>query len=215
MTRGPSVSSSPGPAATSRWHVTGTDMSAAGSRRVRKTVAAPPRRESCATCPSTQTSPRRPIQSAILRATVRTGQGASGDDGAVTRRAFHGPSAGSRPERAGGGGRRGPYTDRADIARGQPLGPARGERAGLDRLLLEFLQPVAQHRQIRRTVAGRLLVVDEFLHGGQCVAAQPAAQLGHREGVVAVDRRGAGRRGRVRGGTGGSVVGARRGGGDG
>ena len=84
MTREPSVSSSPGRSATSRWQVTGTDMSAAGSRRVRKTVAAPPRRDSCATWPSTHTSPRRPIQSAILRATVRTGHGASGEEGAVT-----------------------------------------------------------------------------------------------------------------------------------
>src|SRR3954466_10399364 len=62
-------------------------MSATGSRRVRTTVAAPPRRESWAICPSTHTSPRRPIHSATLRATVRTGQGASGDDGAVTPRA--------------------------------------------------------------------------------------------------------------------------------
>src|SRR3954447_2362169 len=58
-------------------------MSAAGSRSVRKTVAAPPRRESWATWPSTHTSPSRPIHSATLRATVRTGHGASGDDGAV------------------------------------------------------------------------------------------------------------------------------------
>src|SRR3712207_7416841 len=44
--------------ATSRLQVTGTDRSAAGSRRVRKTVAAP-RRDSWATCPSTQTSDRK------------------------------------------------------------------------------------------------------------------------------------------------------------
>src|SRR3712207_9231657 len=69
--------------ATSRLQVTGTDRSAAGSRRVRKTVAAP-RRDSWATWPSTQTSPSRPIHSATLRATVRTGQGASGVEGEVT-----------------------------------------------------------------------------------------------------------------------------------
>src|SRR4051794_24093590 len=191
----------------SRWQVTGTDRSATGSRSVRKTVAAPPRRDSCATWPSTQTSPSRPIQSAILRATVRTGQGASGDDGAVTRRAFHGPSAGSRPAPARGRGPGGPCTDRTDRAAAQPLGAAGSQRAGLDRLLLELLQPVAQHRQVRRAVAGRLLVVDQFLDGGQRVAAQPAAQLGHREAVVAIDRRGARRRGRVRSGSRGAVVG--------
>src|SRR5687767_2311246 len=137
-------------------------MSAAGSRNVRNTVAAPPRRESWAICPSTQTSPRRPIQSAILRATVRTGQGASGDDGAVMP-----PSVPSAP-------------DGSDAAR--------GERAGLDRLLLELLQPVAQHPEVGLPRARRLLVGDEVLHRAQRVAAQPAAQLGDREAVVAVDR---------------------------
>src|SRR3954462_13168098 len=60
------------------------ERSAAGWRRVMKTVAALPRRESWATWPSTHTSPSRPIHSATLRATVRTGHGASGEEGAVT-----------------------------------------------------------------------------------------------------------------------------------
>src|SRR3954454_11485735 len=60
------------------------ERSAAGSRRVRKTVAAFPRRESWATWPSTHTSPSRPIHSATLRATVRTGHGDSGEEGLVT-----------------------------------------------------------------------------------------------------------------------------------
>src|SRR3954452_3219020 len=166
ITRAPSLSSRPGRSATSRWQVTGTERSAAGSRRVRKTVAAPPRRESWATCPSTQTSPRRPIQSAILRATVRTGHGASGEEGDVTPSSVPSPSDGS--------------------------GAARGQRAGLDRLLLELLHPVPQHPQVGIAGPGRLLVGEEVLHRAQRVAAQPAAQLGDREGVVAVDRRGAG-----------------------
>src|SRR6478609_3103806 len=143
MIRAPSVSSSPGRSATSRWQVTGTDMSAAGSRRVRNTVAAPPRRDSWATCPSTHTSPSRPIHSATLRATVRTGHGASGEEGAVT------------PPR---------------LPRGSDAsGAARGERAGLDRLLVELLQPVAQHRQVGRPRAVRLLVLDEAGHGHRLV----------------------------------------------
>src|SRR3954454_21171856 len=135
MTRAPSVSSSPGRSATSRWQVTGTDMSAAGSRSVRNTVAAPPRRDSCATCPSTQTSARRPIQSATLRATVRTGHGDSGEDGAVTPRDCHvGPTA--------------------------PVLPARRQGAALHRLLLKLLQAVAQHPQVRLASPAGLLVGD-------------------------------------------------------
>src|SRR4051794_37759426 len=132
MTRAPSVSSRPGRPATSREQVTGTERSAAGSRRVRKTVAALPRRFSWATCPSTQTSPSRPIHSATLRATVRTGQGDSGEEGAVTwsrvpggssvdaggagerrpragrlRRRGRGSRRRARRRRSGGGGRRG------------------------------------------------------------------------------------------------------------
>src|SRR5919199_41915 len=128
MTRAPSVSSKPGRPATSREQVTGTDKSAAGSRRVRKTVAAPPRRDSWATCPSTQTSPSRPIHSATLRATVRTGHGASGVDGAVMP-----PSVPSAPD-----GSRPPW----------------GQWAGLHRLLVELLQPVAQHPQVGLAGAG-------------------------------------------------------------
>src|SRR3569833_3780427 len=67
------------------------DRSAAGSRRVRKTVAALPRRDSCATWPSTHTSPSRPIHSATLRATVRTGHGCSAVEGLVTGRACQRP----------------------------------------------------------------------------------------------------------------------------
>src|SRR3954447_21105220 len=57
--------------------------SAAGSRGVRKPVLDTPRRDSWATCPSTHTSPSRPIHSATLRATVRTGHGCSGEEGLV------------------------------------------------------------------------------------------------------------------------------------
>src|SRR5688572_12148889 len=141
-------------------------MSAAGSRSVRNTVAAPPRRESWATWPSTHTSPRRPIQSATLRATVRTGQGASGDDGAVTWPRVPWTSDGS--------------------------GAARGQWARCDGLLLELLQPVAQHLQVRRAGPGGFLVGDEVLDRAQRVAAQPATQLRDGEGVVPVDGRGPG-----------------------
>src|SRR4051794_29834086 len=160
MTRAPSVSSRPGRPATSREQVTGPERSAAGSRRVRKTVAAPPRRDSWATWPSTQTSPSRPIHSATLRATVRTGQGASGEEGAVTPASV--PCA-------------------SDSARGQ--------RAGGDRLLVELLQPVAEHPQVGLPGAGRFLVGDQVLHGDRLVAAQPAAQLRDGPVVVALDRR--------------------------
>src|SRR4051812_12587501 len=177
MTRAPSVSSSPGRSATSRWHVTGTDMSAAGSRRVRKTVAAPPRRESCAIWPSTQTSPRRPIQSAILRATVRTGQGASGDDGAVT-------DARRRPSPVPP-----PSCPRACQAAATLLGPRAAPSAGSGVVRLQPLQPVAQHPHVGLAVAGGLLVGDQDLHGRRCVAPHPPAQLRDREVVVALDRR--------------------------
>src|SRR5829696_1812208 len=167
MTRAPSVSSRPGRSATSLWQVTGTDRSAAGSRSVRKTVAAPPRRESWATCPSTHTSPSRPIQSAILRATVRTGHGASGDEGAVMPPSV--PWTPDDPSRATDAGR---------------SGAARGQRAGRDRVRLELLQPVAQHRQVRGAGPGRLLVGDELGHRAQRVAAHAAPELGDREAVV-------------------------------
>src|SRR5215207_4810326 len=173
MTRAPSVSSSPGRSATSRWQVTGTERSAAGSRRVRKTVAAPPRRESCATCPSTQTSPSRPIQSAILRATVRTGQGASGEDGAVTPRGCQ-----TAP------------TPRRPLCQGPSSDAARSQRAGLDRLLLELLQPVVEQPEVGLAGPRGLLVRDKVLDGLERVPAQIAAHLGDREAVVAVDRGG-------------------------
>src|SRR5918997_6040435 len=181
MTRAPSVSSRPGRPATSRLQVTGTDRSAAGSRRVRNTVA-PPRRDSWATCPSTQTSPSRPIHSATLRATVRTGQGASGVEGEVIHRACQ-----TVPTLRGAA--------RGGAVPGPPSGAARGQRAVLDRLTLQLLQPVAQHPQVRLAGPGGLLVGDQVRHGGELVAAQPATQLGDGEAVVALDRRGAGRRG--------------------
>src|SRR3954454_633282 len=143
-TRAPSVSSRPGRSATSRAQVTGMERSAAGSRSVRNTVAAPPRRDSCATWPSTHTSPSRPIHSATLRATVRTGHGASGDEGAVMP-----PSV--------------PWT--ADGLPAPAESAARSEGAGLDRLLLELAQPVAQHPQVGLARAGGLLVGDEL---GDC-----------------------------------------------
>src|SRR5919112_3055345 len=209
MTRAPSVSSRPGRSATSRLQVTGTDRSAAGSRRVRNTVAAP-RRDSWAICPSTHTSPSRPIHSATLRATVRTGHGASGVEGEVTPRAcqtvptlrgaarggpvpgpapslvtcWNGHPSGTRAERARRGGKGGPLSDAAG-----------GQRAVLDGLALQLLQPVAQHPQVGLEGPGGLLVVDQLRHGGQLVAAQPAAQLGDGEAVVALDRGGAGGRG--------------------
>src|SRR5690606_17237636 len=63
---------------TSRWVVTVRLRSAAGSRRVRKTVVLPGRREIWATWPSTQTQPSRPIHSLSRWLTTRTGQGCSG-----------------------------------------------------------------------------------------------------------------------------------------
>src|SRR4051812_32599284 len=126
-------------------------MSATGSRSVRKTVAALPRRLSWAICPSTHTSPSRPIQSATLRATVRTGQGASGDDGAVTPPASQDvPTTSLRCRLAG----------------------------GLSGVGLGAVESVAQHPQVRLACPGRLLVVQQFAHRALGVAAQPAAQLG-------------------------------------
>src|SRR4051794_41943847 len=105
------------------------DRSAAGSRRVRKTVLDTPRRESWATWPSTHTSPRRPIHSATLRATVRTGHGASAVEGAVTPPPCQppptpptAPSRGSPPAGGGGGGG-GPPSDAPPGGRGGPRRP--------------------------------------------------------------------------------------------
>jgi 4-hydroxy-3-methylbut-2-en-1-yl diphosphate reductase len=50
-------------------------MSADGSRRVRKTTLVPGRRVICATCPSTQTHPRRAIHAPSFWLTTRTGHG--------------------------------------------------------------------------------------------------------------------------------------------
>src|SRR3954469_25145919 len=191
MTRAPSVSSSPGRSATSRLQVTGTDRSAAGSRSVRKTVAAP-RRDSWAICPSTQTSPSRPIHSATLRATVRTGQGASGVEGEVTARAcqtvptLRGAAPGGSLAASCRGPRPGTALSLRGVGRtgcfhggggGSPSDAAGGQRAVLDRLALDLLQPVAQHPQVGLARPGGLLVGDEVRHGGQLVATQPAAQL--------------------------------------
>ena len=48
-----------------REQVTGIEMSATGSRSVRKTVLSPGRRLTCATWPSTHTAPSRSIQPSI------------------------------------------------------------------------------------------------------------------------------------------------------
>ena len=53
------------------------DTSATGSRKVRNAVPVPGLALTWVICPSTQTAPNRSIHPAILRATVRTGQGAS------------------------------------------------------------------------------------------------------------------------------------------
>jgi len=100
---------------------------------VAPTPVAAPRLDSWATCPSTQTSPSRPIHSATLRATVRTGQGASGVEGEVTPRACQtgeGPPPGS-PRTLG---------DALEGAtrRATSPGAARGQRAVLDRLTLSI-----------------------------------------------------------------------------
>ena len=65
-----------------REQVTGIEMSATASRRVRKTVFIPGRRLTCATWPSTQTAPSRSTQPAIAFAICRTG---AGDWGEVSR----------------------------------------------------------------------------------------------------------------------------------
>src|SRR5437588_11666009 len=54
-----------------------SEISADGSRNVTNAVAVPGRTEIWVTCPSIQIEPSRLIHSAILRATVRTGQGVS------------------------------------------------------------------------------------------------------------------------------------------
>src|SRR5690606_28550719 len=67
-------------------HVTVIETSADGSRNVRNDVCVPGRAEIWVICPSTHTEPSRWIQSAILRATVRTGHGLSAVEGAVPPR---------------------------------------------------------------------------------------------------------------------------------
>src|SRR5690242_15121222 len=60
---------------TARGQVTGTEMSASESRRVRKTFPTPARRLTWASWPSTHTAPRRSIQPATACAIWRTGAG--------------------------------------------------------------------------------------------------------------------------------------------
>ena len=64
---------------TPRLQVTGTEMSASLSRRVRKTVFIPPRREIWVTWPSTHTAPSRSIHWPIAWVIWRTGAGCSGE----------------------------------------------------------------------------------------------------------------------------------------
>ena len=66
------------PSKSVRGQVTGTEMSATESRRVRKTVLTPGRRLTWATWPSTHTAPSRSTQPAIALAIWRTGAGAAG-----------------------------------------------------------------------------------------------------------------------------------------
>ena len=68
-----------GPSSRAAEQVTASDMSAAGSRSVRNTVRWPGRRVICATWPSTQTQPSRPIHSVISWLTLRTGTGCSAE----------------------------------------------------------------------------------------------------------------------------------------
>src|SRR5262245_9446272 len=65
----------------SRLVVMVSDRSADGSRRVRNMVVVPGLRVIWATCPSTQTQPRRASHDPIFWLTTRTGQGCSGEDG--------------------------------------------------------------------------------------------------------------------------------------
>ena len=68
-----------------RLQVSWTDIAAAVSRRVRKTVDEPGRCVSCATWPSTQTGPSRSIQVPIAWDITRTGAGCSGEVSNATR----------------------------------------------------------------------------------------------------------------------------------
>jgi hypothetical protein len=62
-----------------RAQVTGTEMSAAESRIVMKTVPTPGRRLTWVIWPSTHTAPSRPTHCEMARAICRTGAGADGE----------------------------------------------------------------------------------------------------------------------------------------
>ena len=81
-TRLPSATAAPPSRTSPTGAVSCNDTSAAGSRRTRNAVPVPGRAVTCASWPSTQTAPSRSTHAAILRATVRTGQGASAEFGA-------------------------------------------------------------------------------------------------------------------------------------
>ncbi len=74
-TLAPSTSGGFSPSKSVREQVTGTEMSATGSRRVMKTVLRPGRRLTWATWPSTHTAPSRSTHPAIALAICRTGAG--------------------------------------------------------------------------------------------------------------------------------------------
>ena len=99
--RAPSASFGAPASSTSRCAVTVRLMSAAGSRRVRKTVWCPGGRVTWATCPSTQTQPSLATQAPIFWLTTRTGHGSSAVDGvsdlSAGSRDFGGRHAGERP----------------------------------------------------------------------------------------------------------------------
>ena len=78
-TLAPSTSGGLRPSKRVRGQVTGTEMSATESRRVRNTVPTPGRRLTWATWPSTQTAPSRSTQLAIAVAIWRTGAGDWGE----------------------------------------------------------------------------------------------------------------------------------------
>ena len=81
ITRLPSATAGPPSRTSPIGAVSCSDTSAAGSRRTRNAVPVPARAVTWASWPSTHTEPSRSTHSAILRATVRTGHGCSGEVG--------------------------------------------------------------------------------------------------------------------------------------
>ena len=103
-TLAPSTRGGLSPSKSSREQVTGTEMSATESRRVRNTVLSPGRRLTWATWPSTHTAPSRSTQPEIALAICRTGAGACGEVSRamrVTLEAGSGPTVRLLPDRAG------------------------------------------------------------------------------------------------------------------